>query len=189
MGLVLFDQIRPNIFVVSHVAPTETLNSALLIHAIVTLKFSLDILVIETRPIGGHLIKQIANGQHPIFIHLSLDRITSCCSLNAVAAKSIGKGSASLIRFNLFSFIRTQVPDFIVLAHELIHARHNQLGEASPGFEHPIPVWASAEEFATIVGLSKGYSAETSSITENAIRAEHGFSLRTCYALTTCNFV
>ncbi|MFT5890613.1 MAG: hypothetical protein ACI9Y7_000706 [Dokdonia sp.] len=71
-------------------------------------------------------------------------------------------------------------PAFVLFAHEMIHARHNQLGmnrkdinKGLYGTGTPLSHWSNKEEHWTIdQGSAHG------DITENQIREEHGISIR-----------
>ncbi len=71
-------------------------------------------------------------------------------------------------------------PSFLMLAHEMVHTRHNQLGmnrkDISPGnyaMGQPLDHWGNMEEHYTIdTGQANG------DVTENSIRSEHGLNRR-----------
>lgn len=71
-------------------------------------------------------------------------------------------------------------PSFVMLAHEMVHTRHNQLGmnrkDISAGNYvggQPLNHWGNMEEHYTIdTGHANG------DVTENSIRAEHGLNRR-----------
>ena len=91
---------------------------------------------------------------------------------NETRAKN-GAGTISAVTWNANGLAvpgQGPRPPFIGLAHELIHALYNLLGQALPDDDQ--------EELAT-VGLPP--VAARRPITENGIRAEHGLPLRTAY--------
>jgi len=68
-----------------------------------------------------------------------------------------------------------EIPFFITLAHELIHAYHNTYGKNKRHeFTMDTRVWSTDEEYKTIVGFpSKKPFRMEPKITENTIRREH----------------
>ena len=102
---------------------------------------------------------------------------------NLFDSTSAGKGSSTLIFYSglessYFSADGTSVtqPNFVGLAHELMHAHHASKGKAADlGTECDMMVWTHDEEYKTIVGFpSKNPARKTSKITENALLAELG---------------
>ena len=141
---------------------------------------------IASKPVGNKLLNGIVNYQgrsrfgYTVCIrrpaNMTMANGTWCGTNKAVRANEIdakdsNTGSVTVIDFNanIMNTPDGNRPAFIGLAHELIHAYYNLKGKAFPGAE---------EELAT-VGISK---VKNRSITENAIRAEHGIELRKAYS-------
>ena len=83
-----------------------------------------------------------------------------------------GVGTVTAVKYNPNTIITPDGsrPNFIGLAHELVHAMHNLAGDAS--------AIANLEEFRT-VGIND-FADEA--ICENTIRAEHKIPLRKVYS-------
>jgi hypothetical protein len=82
-----------------------------------------------------------------------------------------GTGTQTQVKYNQNTIYTPDGsrPNFIGLAHELIHAMHNLHGDASANTQ--------TEEHRTVgIGLFAGEA-----ISENTIRAEHGVPLRIAY--------
>jgi hypothetical protein len=141
---------------------------------------------IASKPVGNKLLNGIVNYQsrsrfgYTVCIrrpaNMTIANGTWCGTNKAVRASEIDAkdskiGSVTVIDFNanIMNTPDGSRPAFIGLAHELIHAYYNLKGKAFLGAE---------EELAT-VGISK---VKNRSITENAIREEHGIKLREAYS-------
>jgi len=145
-----------------------------------------DLATIGSKPVGKQLLAHLYQGKHLIFIHYYPHR--NC----AIAARGLGHrlpgvGSSTSVLYNpwkkptLFN-IRGKVstyPAWTSLAHELLHAYHNQQGTNRTKEADPIDrrIWKNAEEYQTILGLE-------SQINQYAILKEHGLTPR--YGHVSC---
>ncbi len=146
---------------------------------------------IESCEVGKRLIDRINNGKHPVWINLSSksEHDNLCLAIDD-NYKNPKIGSSS----DIFLALKTtkvfdmagnsyEMPVFLSLAHELIHAYHNSYGKnAANGDRYPtvdLSLWTTKEEYHTIQGFpSKKGSRSRPKITENAIRRELGFHER-----------
>lgn len=143
---------------------------------------------IYSKPVGKSLIDQIiANGQAKFGYKVCIQRPEmkvievkgqKMCGAGNLAIRvnetsaCDGTGTQTAVKYN-HNTIKTPDgcrPNFIGLAHELVHALHNIKGEAKKD--------TAAEEHRT-VGIGK-YNNEP--ICENSIRAEHNVPLRDHYS-------
>lgn len=143
---------------------------------------------INSKPIGKRLIEAIAANGAPKFGYkvcitrpsmqvVEVDGNTFMGEGNlAVRIREDlacnGTGSPTQVKFNQNTIYTPDGsrPNFIGLAHELVHAMHNIMGDASQDTQD--------EEYRT-VGLGTFRNEE---ICENTIRAEHGVPLRLQYS-------
>jgi len=94
-----------------------------------------------------------------------------------------GKGTSAAVSFNplinydpaTFTLMLVENPAFVALAHELVHALHTLSGDV---IKHEDPAKENLIEEARTVGAGKYAGTRFS---ENAIRAEHGYAVRTFY--------
>lgn len=136
---------------------------------------------LEKIPVAQRLLEKIGRGPHPIFITSGLVGTTFLGELE------LRKGCSSIISFSGrgTSYISPDgtscfCPNFVSLAHELIHACHNSYGKNrtfSTGCDST--VWTDPEEYHTIMGFpSKNPDRKTPKITQNAILAALGLPER-----------
>lgn len=142
---------------------------------------------IASKPVGGRLIKKIAEGNHRIEIVYNRSGNNFATPLNDKAAETKGFGCDTKIYLGRKSSPKFGVRlgklrsnFFITLAHELIHAYHFSYGRGKTHAQSfPAEVWTNDEEFSTIVGLpSKKLIRLFPKICENNIREEHGIPSR-----------
>jgi hypothetical protein len=140
---------------------------------------------IDSRPIGAGLLRSIANDGP----HFKYKVVISDARVSDVPphAQWFDHGSTAGIFWDPFSAWHPrsvwEVPGFVVLAHELIHARRILLGTESTN-----PRTSELQTVGlSINGRTEGITPNDrrgfGSITENDIRAEHGLPLRTSYNL------
>jgi hypothetical protein len=148
---------------------------------------------IGSRPIGAGLLRSIANdGRHDQYKVVICDARVSDVPTHTEPVDDghytiRGVGSSARIYWHPFSAWHpdrrmAEVPGFLVLAHELIHARRMLLGiECADD-------WTSEIHTIGLIvhggpdGIDPNDRRGFGSITENDIRAEHGLPLRTRWA-------
>ena len=95
----------------------------------------------------------------------------SMAAANDEGAAQSGAGSVSYLTWNpnIYNTPNGARPNYIALAHELVHCMHNAEGTKKRDYD---------EEESFTVGIGD-YAGEL--VTENNIRAEHGIAARTEY--------
>lgn len=154
---------------------------------------------------GTQLIRYLVNGRHIHTIQVVSNHHSRVQPLHWRNASRSSHGARSTIYFNPTERIETvvmgdcgntwweDIPNFIVLGHELIHARRIDQGIHIPylshggmtfhSFHHPDDGWVRGlipwEEFHTI-GIGHINSIHTP-ITENTLRREHNLPMRVAW--------
>lgn len=151
--------------------------------------------MLMSAPTGRQLVTSLLSGGFDVTIRPSLAKLLGggtsfrgdAGSLEK-ADGSAGTGATTIIEIDpactdddikAFNKNGVEIPDpvYIFLGHEMIHARHNQLGRNRRGLAATDPAkYPNREEEATI--------ATGAGITENQLRAEHGLDARAGHTIS-----
>lgn len=140
---------------------------------------------LSSQEVGERLLKKIGLGRHWVVIEYAAGK-NYTKSLDKQAAQIRGEGSPSIIRISEGKHVlgfRAEIienPFYIVLAHELIHAYHISNGKLDRKATYGDPIiWSENAEVDAILGRPTLKTLRVKlQICENAIRLEHGLSLR-----------
>lgn len=132
---------------------------------------------IDSNPIGHRLLEKISQctSHHINILHSSKDLTISSSSKKHVIV------NCSLTNLSCFSSRgeTIPIPNYVVLFHELTHAYHVLYKKRSVTHQADPLIWASDEEYHTIMGFpSKNPGRTTPKITENAFRKAEGLPER-----------
>lgn len=139
-----------------------------------------------SKEVGRRLLLKIAFARHNVTIQHTADGSSRVGAIDDVRGQTVGCGTGSRILLSdktlkVFDANNTLIdmPFFITLAHELIHAYHNAYGKSRRTSKTcDRAIWSSDEEYHTITGLHADVPDRKPRITENSIRKEHGLPLR-----------
>ena len=148
-------------------------------------KIKSDLKTIDSKPVGHRLIKRIKGSDHPIYIHFNASE--NCAAAhNGPRSRMRDFGCATTVFYNpdkpssLYDINGkvTKYPTWTSLAHEMIHAYHNQNGKNYTNRQCKVDkaIWSNAEEYHTMMGFpSKNpyRSPKRPKISQYAIHLEH----------------
>lgn len=151
-------------------------------------KINSAIQTLFSQPCGRKLLLKIAFAKHSIRILYEKHSGANPTDLKAASIPGVGTGSTIFLSDKALSVYNSKkeyidMPFFIRLAHELIHACHNAYGTRREKTTCDRELWSSNEEFYTIarenddVDEPSQYAKEPK-ISENAIRREHNLPPR-----------
>lgn len=146
-----------------------------------------SLITLISRRAGYDLVKSLAGGSKTVEIRpmpTNEQAEPAFADAHDRQASRNGKGSATTVYLHPFLANETQqaydedgrpisFPVFLMLGHELIHAQHNQAGEAEG--KRRSDHYATDEEYETIAG---GDHQEHGEITENTLRDQFGLRRR-----------
>lgn len=141
-----------------------------------------------SEPCGRKLLLKIAFAKHSIRILYDKDSCANPTDLKDASIRGVGTGSTIFLSDKPMSVFNSKkeyidMPFFIRMAHELIHACHNAYGTRREKTTCDRELWTSSEEFYTIAREKDDVEepsqyAKKPKISENAIRKEHNLAPR-----------